>query len=87
MRPACSCRARAASRPSSLYVGPMEFQRLGAIGAGDLRGRGLRLRRLHDAAHREYVVSPLFRFLGRFLPNYGLVIILFAMFIKLPSTR
>jgi YidC/Oxa1 family membrane protein insertase len=67
----------------SMYLGPMDLRQLDGVAPDVSRlieyGFGAFITR----PVAEFVVEPLFRFLGRFLPNYGLVIILFAMIIKL----
>jgi YidC/Oxa1 family membrane protein insertase len=76
-------RPRGEPNEFDLYLGPMELGYLQAFAPGTYRmvdyGFGATLTR----PIAEFVVSPLFRFLGRFLPNYGLVIIVFAVIIKL----
>ncbi|NNF56922.1 MAG: membrane protein insertase YidC [Rhodothermaceae bacterium] len=66
-----------------LYLGPMELRRLASydlklydmveFGFGAFMTRPL----------ARYVIAPSFAFLSTFLPNYGLVIIIFAFLLKL----
>jgi YidC/Oxa1 family membrane protein insertase len=66
-----------------LYLGPMEFERISAYDAGlyDVVDYGFGAFMTRPIA--KYIISPSFRFLGGLLPNYGLVIILFAIAVKL----
>ncbi len=66
-----------------LYIGPMEFERIAAydLELYDVVDYGFGSFITRPIA--KYVVSPSFRFLGSVLPNYGLVIILFAILVKL----
>jgi YidC/Oxa1 family membrane protein insertase len=61
----------------------MELDRIGAYGAGlyDVVDYGFGSFITRPIA--EYVIAPVFRLMGTFIPNYGLVIILFACLIKL----
>jgi YidC/Oxa1 family membrane protein insertase len=67
----------------SIYLGPMDPRQLERVATGTFRmvdyGFGQTLTR----PIAEFVVDPLFRLLGRFLPNYGLVIILFGIIVKM----
>lgn len=66
----------------TLYLGPLELRRLADYGLydtvefGDWVGWMIR-------PIAQYVVAPVFAFLSTFIPNYGLVIILFAALVKL----
>ncbi len=68
-----------------LYIGPMDYDRLVSYGRnfdaiydfGSIFGLQL-LRPIS-----EYVILPLFQFLHKFIPNYGFVIIVFTLIIKL----
>ena len=68
-----------------LFVGPMDYELLSDLGNnydaiydfGSLFG----LRILRPIS--EYVILPLFQFLHTFIPNYGFVIIIFTLIIKL----
>ncbi len=66
-----------------LYVGPMEFDRIAAFDPDlyDVVDYGFGAFMTRPIA--KYIISPSFRFLGGLLPNYGLVIILFAILVKL----
>jgi len=66
-----------------LYLGPMEFERINAydVGLYDVVDYGFGAFMTRPIA--KYIISPSFRFLGGLLPNYGLVIILFAIAVKL----
>ncbi|MBN2571385.1 MAG: membrane protein insertase YidC, partial [Ignavibacteriales bacterium] len=76
-----------------LYIGPIEYDNLASYGQkfeemydwGDFLGLAFIMRPLS-----EYVFLPLLKFLHSFIPNYGLVIILFSILIKIllyPLTR
>ena len=66
----------------TLYLGPLELRRLADYGLydtvdfGDWVGWMIR-------PIAQYVVAPAFAFLSTFVPNYGLVIIVFALLVKL----
>ena len=66
----------------TLYLGPLELRRLAEYGLydtvdfGDWVGWMIR-------PIAQYAVAPLFALLSGFIPNYGLVIILFALIVKL----
>lgn len=66
-----------------LYLGPMEFQRIGAydLDLYDVVDYGFGAFMTRPIA--KYIISPSFHFLGSLIPNYGLVIILFAVLVKL----
>ena len=66
-----------------LYLGPMEFERIGAydLDLYDVVDYGFGAFITRPIA--KYIISPSFRFLGSVLPNYGLVIILFAFLVKI----
>lgn len=77
----------------SLYIGPLEYNTLKAIDNnyeaifefGSFLGLKFITRPIS-----EYVLLPLFKFLHRFIPNYGWVIIVFSIILKLflyPLTR
>jgi YidC/Oxa1 family membrane protein insertase len=72
-----------------LYLGPMEYGTVKALDRGLERtiplGAAWIIRPI-----AEYVMIPLFEFLRWFIPNYGLVIIVFSIIIKIvlhPLTR
>jgi len=67
----------------TLYAGPLDLQRLGRTAPGIYQVVDYGFGAFMTRPIAEYVVGPLFRFFGRFLPNYGLVIILFALFVKI----
>ena len=66
-----------------LYLGPMEFERIGAydLDLYDVVDYGFGAFITRPIA--KFIISPSFRFLGGLLPNYGLVIILFAFLVKM----
>jgi len=72
-----------------VYIGPLEYDRMKAL------GQGLEATMNLGAAWiirpiSEYVMIPLFKFLRWFIPNYGVVIIVFSLIIKIalhPLTR
>ncbi len=76
-------RPRGEAGTFSLYVGPMEFDRIAAFDPDlyDVVDYGFGAFLTRPIA--KYVISPSFRFLGSVLPNYGLVILLFAILVKL----
>jgi YidC/Oxa1 family membrane protein insertase len=65
------------------YIGPMEFERIAAydLELYDVVDYGFGSFMTRPIA--KYIISPSFRFLGSLVPNYGLVIIIFAIAIKL----
>lgn len=67
----------------SMYLGPVDLRQLHGVapGVGRLIEYGFGAFMTRPLA--EFVIDPLFRFLGSFLPNFGLVIILFALIIKI----
>lgn len=76
-------RPRGEAHDFRFYIGPMELGRIDNYAAGiydvvDYGWGGWMTRPI-----AEYVISPLFHLLGSVIPNYGLVIILFALIIKL----
>ena len=66
----------------TLYLGPLELNRLADYGLYDTVDFGAWVGFVIRPI-AQYVVSPVFAFLSTFLPNYGLVIILFAALVKL----
>ena len=66
-----------------LYLGPVDLNRLRDVDADlfDVVDYGFGQSITRPIA--KYLIAPSFRFLGSFLPNYGLVIILFAFLFKL----
>ena len=65
----------------TLYLGPLELRRLAAYGLYDTVDFGFGGFMTRPIA--RYVIAPVFAFLSTFLPNYGVVIILFALLVKL----
>lgn len=65
----------------TLYLGPLELRRLAAYGLYDTVDFGFGGFITRPIA--RYIVAPVFAFMSTFLPNYGLVIILFALLVKL----
>ena len=76
-------RPRSEAHGYRLYLGPMEFDRIGQydLELYDVVDYGFGAFITRPIA--KYVISPSFRFLGSVLPNYGLVIILFGFLVKL----
>src|SRR5690606_12133336 len=76
-------RPRGEAHTYRLYLGPMEYERIAAyrLDLYDVVDYGFGAFMTRPIA--KYVISPSFRFLGSLIPNYGLVIILFAALIKL----
>lgn len=70
----------------SVYIGPVDYKQLEALGRnlialvdfGSFFGLKFVVRPI-----AEYVLLPLFQFLHIFIPNYGFVIIIFSLIIKL----
>lgn len=65
----------------TLYLGPMELRRLAEYGLYDTVDFGFGAFMTRPIA--RYFIAPTFAFLSTFLPNYGLVILLFALVVKL----
>ena len=65
----------------TLYLGPMELSRLAEYGLYDTVDFGFGAFMTRPIA--RYFIAPSFAFLSTFLPNYGIVIILFALVVKL----
>lgn len=68
-----------------LYVGPMEFYRITDydLGLYDMVDYGWDFFEWITRPLARFIFIPFFNFLGSFIPSYGLVIILFAILIKL----
>ncbi len=66
----------------TLYLGPLELNRLADYGLYDTVDFGAWVGFVIRPI-AQYVVAPVFAFLSTFLPNYGLVILLFAALVKL----
>ncbi|AFH50907.1 Preprotein translocase subunit YidC [Ignavibacterium album JCM 16511] len=70
----------------SVYIGPVDYKQLETLGRnlialvdfGSFFGLKFVVRPI-----AEYVLLPLFQFLHMFIPNYGFVIIIFSLIIKL----
>ena len=65
----------------TLYLGPLEIRRLAAYGLYDTVDFGFIGFMTRPIA--RYLVAPVFAFLSTFIESYGLVIIVFALLIKL----
>lgn len=67
-----------------LYVGPMEFYRITdyRVGLYDMVDYGWDFFEWITRPLARFIFIPMFAFLGGMLPNYGLVIIVFAVVIK-----
>ena len=73
----------------SVYLGPMEYDTVRAMGRGIEQTMNLGAAWIIRPIS-EYVMIPLFKFLRMFIPNYGFVIIVFSLIIKIalhPLTR
>lgn len=66
----------------TLYLGPLELRRLADYGLYDTVDFGAWVGGIIRPIAR-YVVAPAFAFLSTFVPSYGLVIIVFALLVKL----
>jgi YidC/Oxa1 family membrane protein insertase len=66
-----------------LYLGPTEFEQINAYDAGLYEVVDYGFGAFITRPIAQYIISPSFRFLGSILPNYGLVIILFGILVKL----
>jgi YidC/Oxa1 family membrane protein insertase len=70
----------------SIYIGPVDYKQLNTLGRnlialvdfGSFFGLKFVVRPI-----AEYILLPLFQFLHMFIPNYGFVIIIFSLIIKL----
>ncbi len=69
------------SQALTLYLGPLELRRLATYGLYDTVDFGFGGFITRPIA--RYVIAPLFAFLSTFIASYGLVIILFALIVKL----
>ncbi len=65
----------------TLYLGPLELRRLAAYGLYDTVDFGFGAFMTRPIA--RYLIAPVFAFLSTFTSNYGLVIIVFALLVKL----
>lgn len=68
-----------------MYIGPMEYYRIREYGLGlyDMVDYGWDFFETVTRPLAKYVFIPTFVFLAQWLPNYGLVIIIFSVLIKL----
>ena len=68
-----------------LYIGPMEFYRITAyqLGLYDMVDYGWDFFEWITRPLAKFIFIPTFTFLARFIPNYGIVIIIFSILIKL----
>lgn len=68
-----------------LYIGPMEFYRISAydLGLYDMVDYGWDFFEFMTRPLAKFIFIPVFTFLSNFIPNYGVVIIIFAILIKL----
>jgi YidC/Oxa1 family membrane protein insertase len=72
-----------------VYLGPLEYDSVKALGRGIEQTMNLGAEWIIRPIS-EYVMIPLFKFLRMFIPNYGIVIIVFSIIIKIalhPLTR
>ncbi len=72
-----------------IYLGPLEYDRVKEYGRGLEKTMNLGAAWIIQPIS-EYVMIPLLKFLRMFIPNYGVVIIVFSLIIKLalhPLTR
>jgi YidC/Oxa1 family membrane protein insertase len=69
----------------ALYLGPLEYDRMKTIGQGLESTMNLGAAWIIRPIS-EYVMIPLFKFLRWFIPNYGVVIIVFSIIIKIALT-
>jgi YidC/Oxa1 family membrane protein insertase len=73
----------------NVYLGPLEYDTVKALGRGIEQTMNLGAAWIIRPIS-EYVMIPLFKFLRMFIPNYGVVIIVFSIIIKIalhPLTR
>ena len=74
------------TRAFKLYIGPVDYNRLKTLGShlkalvdfGSFFGLRFVVRPI-----AEYILLPLFNFLHLFIPNYGFVIVVFSLIIKI----
>jgi YidC/Oxa1 family membrane protein insertase len=65
----------------TVFIGPMEYRLLRSYGAGLDKMLSLGIWLIRPIS--EYIILPLFKLLNSFIPNFGLVIILFSILIKI----
>lgn len=70
----------AATQQFTVYAGPLDYRLADEYGLKDMVEMGARFVVRPIA---EYLLLPVFRFLHSFIPNYGVVIIVFSLFIRL----
>ena len=68
-----------------MYLGPMEYDTVKALGRGVEQTMNLGAAWIIRPI-AEYVMIPLFKFLHLFIPNFGIVIIIFSLIIKIGVT-
>ncbi len=68
-----------------VYLGPLEYDTVKALGRGVEQTMSLGAAWIIRPIS-EYVMIPLFQFLRMFIPNYGVVIIIFSLIIKIALT-
>lgn len=68
-----------------LYLGPMEYNRLASydLGLYDIVDYGYDFMEFMTRPIARFIFIPVFTLLGTFISNYGLIIIIFALLIKL----
>ncbi len=68
-----------------LYIGPLEFYRITDYDRGlyDMVDYGYDFFEWMTRPVAKFIFIPLFTLLGKFIPNYGIVIIIFSILIKL----
>lgn len=72
-------KANAPAQQFTLFLGPLQYDALKQYGVSDMLDFGWAPIRPIG----EYVLLPMFRFLHSFIPNYGFVIIIFSILIRL----
>ncbi len=73
-----------------LYIGPLEYRRISSYGLDLYEVVDYGFGQAISRPIARYVIIPSFNFLSRFIPNYGLIIIIFAVLVKIilfPLTR
>jgi YidC/Oxa1 family membrane protein insertase len=68
-----------------IYLGPLEYDTVKALGRGVEQTMSLGAAWIIRPI-AEYIMIPLFQFLRMFIPNYGVVIIIFSLIIKVALT-
>lgn len=69
----------------TLYIGPLEYFRITDYGVGlyDMVDYGYDFFEWMTRPLAKFIFIPVFTFLGRWLPNYGIVIIVFSILMKI----